>query len=73
MRDSRIEVAIDLIKLEQPDIKTTELVQEVLKEFGIECTEQDIHAIYASYLPDNFEAESKIIQYYERSFVCELE
>ena len=69
MRDQRIDLAVELIKLDIPDIETTDLVKKILEEFKVECTVKDINAIYASYLPDNFEAESKIIEHYERNFI----
>ena len=73
MRDPKIELAMDLIKLEEPDIETAKLVQRILAEFGITCTETDINAVYSSYLPDNFEAESNMIKHYERNFMHQFE
>ena len=69
MRDPRIDLGVELIKLEHPDIETVDLVQKILNEFNISCTEEDINAIYASYSSDNFEVESKFIKHYERDFI----
>jgi len=40
------------------------MIHVCLEEFGVNVDKEDLNTLYASYLPDNFEAESKTMQYY---------
>lgn len=65
LRDlEKIELVTSLVLLDDPELSDDEIIKNVLKEFGIDITKEDLQTLYASYMPDNFEAESKIIEYY---------
>jgi len=64
-----LELAVHLIKVEEPDIETVHLIQRIFEEFNLTYTVEEINAMYASYLPDNFEAESEVIKHYERQYI----
>lgn len=65
MRDlQKIEFAVNLALLDDPDLTDDEIIKSCLDEFGISLNKEDLNVLYASYLPDNFEAESKLMEYY---------
>ncbi|MFW5794655.1 MAG: hypothetical protein ACOCV1_04135 [Bacillota bacterium] len=59
-----IELLSSLVLLDDPSLSDDEIIKRVLKEFGVEMTKEDLQTLYASYLPDNFENESRIMEYY---------
>lgn len=65
LRDlEKIELVSSLVLLDNPSLSDDEIVKNVLKEFGLEITKEDLQVLYTSYLPDNFEIESKMMEYY---------
>lgn len=65
MRDlQKVEFAVNLTLLDSPDLTDDEIIKSCLDEFGISLNKEDLNVLYASYLPDNFEAESKLMEYY---------
>lgn len=60
----KIEFAVNLALLDDPDLTDDEIIKSCLDEFGISLNKEDLNVLYASYLPDNFEAESKLMEYY---------
>lgn len=65
MRDlEKIELVANLVLLDNPSLSDDEIVKNVLEEFGMEITKEDLQVMYASYMSDNFEIESKMMEYY---------
>lgn len=60
----KIELMVHLLLVDEPGLTNEQIIINALEEFGEHITEEDLKVLYASYLPDNFEAESKLIEYY---------
>lgn len=71
-RIDRIAIAVDLVKLRNNHIPDEEIVKKCLEEFNLDVSEQDLRAVYASYLADNFEAESNLIKHYGNEIYHEM-
>ncbi|MFW6225495.1 MAG: hypothetical protein ACOC3V_00885 [bacterium] len=65
MKDlERLELVTSLVLLSDPSLTDDEIIQTVLKEFEMVITQEDLNVLYASYTPDNFETESRLMEYY---------
>lgn len=66
MINKKLELAIELVQLGK-NLSDEEICNKVIEEFHMDCTQHDLNVIRASRLPDNFDVESRKIEYYGRA------
>ena len=63
MLDNKLKLAIELVQIRR-NLSDENIIKKVKEEFNLTCTQNDLNIMKASNWADNFDVESRKIQYY---------